>query len=122
MCSTIKKEVIDLSILTQKKLDSVDYVMENNANFASTILFLRRSRFLILDHSIDEEEFTAKIYYNKELLVRLIIQFVDQMIQEIKQNKKLNDSGWVNTVVFVNETGCFSAYFESCVFLTVKTC
>ena len=48
-------------------------------------------------------------------------QFVNEMICEIKGNKKLNDAGWDNSAVFVNETETASEYFECCVFLTVKT-
>ena len=78
--------------------------------------------FIFLTILLMKKKFTVKIYYDKELFGHLIIQFVDQMTQEIKQNKKLNDSGWGNTAVFVNETDCLSAYFESCVFLTVNIC
>ena len=48
-------------------------------------------------------------------------QFVNEMICEIKGNKKLNDAGWDNSAVFVNETETASEYFECCVFITVKT-
>ena len=38
------------------------------------------------------------------------------MVREIKGNKKLNDAGWDNSAVFVNETETSSECFECCVF------
>ena len=113
MISSIKKR-LDL-------VDSLDFFMRNNAPFASTISFSRRSRFVILEHEIKGNEFCIKIYCDKEQFGHLITQFVNEMIREIKGNKKLNDAGWDNSAVFVNETETTSEYFEYCVFLTVKT-
>ena len=42
------------------------------------------------------------------------------MIKGIKENKKLNDVGWNNTTVFVDEQEV-SENFEYCVFSTVQT-
>ena len=113
MISSIKKR-LDL-------VDSLDFFMRNNAPFASTISFSRRSRFVILEHEIKGNEFCIKIYYDKEQFGHLTTQFVNEMIREIKGDKKLNDAGWDNSAVFVNETETASEYLECCVFLTVKT-
>ena len=43
------------------------------------------------------------------------------MIIEIKRNKKLNDAGWDNSTIFVEETETTSEYFGCYFFLTVKT-
>ena len=50
--------------LLKKNIDlvkSVDYFMRNNVPFCLNISFERRSRFVILDYSVDAEEFTLKI-------------------------------------------------------------
>ena len=92
MLSLVKKKV-DL-------IDSVEYFMRNNAPFASTISFSRRSRFVILHHKVNE--FALKIYCDKEQFGHLIDQYVNDVIREIKVNKKVNDAGWDNQVVFVD--------------------
>ena len=83
-------------------VNSVDFSMKNSAPFASNILFHKRS-FVILDHSVNDSEFTVKINYNKKEFGHLIVDYVNQMIREIKDNKKLNDAGWDNTTVFIDE-------------------
>ena len=55
--------------LVNKRLclvDSLNFFMKNNAPSASTISFSQRSRFVILDHKIEDNEFCIKIYYDKE--------------------------------------------------------
>ena len=42
-----------------------------------------------------------------------------EMTKAIKENKELNDVGWDNSAVFVDETEV-SEYFGYCVFLTVQ--
>ena len=42
--------------------------------------------------------------------------YVNDMIREIKVNKKLNDAGWDNQVVFVDRIEQTPDYFESAVF------
>ena len=106
MLSLVKKEV-DL-------IDSVDYFMRNNAPFASTIYFSWRSRFVILHHKVNE--FVVKIYCDKEQFGHLIDQYVNDMIREIKVNKKLNEAGWDNQVVFVDRIEQTPDYFESAAF------
>ena len=107
----LKKEV-DL-------INSVNFFMKNYAPFASSILFSWR-RFVILDYSINDIGFTVKINNDKEEFGHLIYQFVSEMIKAIKENKKLNDVGWNNTTVFVDEQEV-SENFEYCVFSTVQT-
>ena len=106
MLSLVKKEV-DL-------IDSVDYFMRNNAPFASTISFSWRSRFVILHHKVNE--FVLKIYCDKEQFGHFIDQYVNDMIREIKVNKKLNEAGWDNQVVFVDRIEQTPDYFESAAF------
>ena len=43
------------------------------------------------------------------------------MVREIKSNKELNDGGWNNTVVFLEQVNNSAECFDSCVFLTVQT-
>ena len=102
-------------------VDSLNFFMKNNALSASTISFSQRSRFVIIDHEIEDNEFCIKIYYDKEQFSQLITLFVNEMISEIKGNKKLNDAGWDNSTVFVEKTETASDYFGCCFFLTVKT-
>lgn len=68
-----------ISLLKHKVdlLDSVEIFMKNYANFASSISFSQSSRFVILDHSVNEE-FILKIYYDKERFGHLIDQFVNE--------------------------------------------
>ena len=63
-------------------VDSLEFFMKSNAPFASTISFSQRSRFVILDHEIEGNEFRIKIYYDKEQFVHLITQYVNEMICE----------------------------------------
>ena len=88
--------------------------MRNDVPFASTISFSRRSRFVILHHKVNE--FALKIYCYKEQLGHLIDQYVNDMIREIKFNKKVNDAGWDNQVVFVDRIEQTPDYFESAAF------
>ena len=106
MLSLVKKKV-DL-------IDSVDYFMRNDAPFASTISFSGRSRFVILHHKVNE--FVLKIYCYKEQFGHLIDQYVNNVIREIKVNKKVNDAGWDNQVVFVDRIEQTPDYFESAAF------
>ena len=104
--------------LVNKRLclvDSLDFLKKNNAPSASTISFSQRSSFVILDHEIEDNEFCIKIYYNKEQFNHLITLFVNEMKSEIKGDK-LNDAGWDNSTVFVEETETASEYFGCCFF------
>ena len=107
----LKKEV-DL-------VNSVDFFMKNYAPFTSKISFQQR-RFVILDYSINDTEFTGKINYDKEEFDHLIFQYVSEMTKAIKENKGLNDAGWDNSTVLTEEHEV-SEYFRCCVFLIVKT-
>ena len=110
--------------LLKKNIDlvnSVDYFMRNNVPFCLNISFERRSRFVILDYSVDAEEFTPQIYYDKEQFGHLIDEYEKDMIRAIKVNRKLNDADWDNSVVFVDECERIAEYFEFPFFLTVKT-
>ena len=49
---------------------------------------------MILDHSVDNEEFVLKIYYDKDQFEHLIDQYVNDLLAELKNNKKLYDAGW----------------------------
>ena len=102
-------------------VNSVDYFMRNNVPFCLNISFERRSRFVILDYSVDAEEFTLQIYYDKEQFGHLIDEYEKDMIRAIKVNRKLNDADWDNSVVFVDECERIAEYFEFPFFLTVKT-
>lgn len=80
--------------LLKKNIDlvnSVDYFMRNNVPFCLNISFERRSRFVILDYSVDAEEFNLKIYYDKEQFDHLIDQYVNEMLSTLKNSKKLYD-------------------------------
>ena len=104
--SILKKEV-DL-------LNSIDFFLKNYAPFCSKMSFNQR-RFAILDHSVHDFEFTVKINYDKEEFGHLVYQYVSEMIKASKENKELNDAGWDNSTVFVDETKV-SEYFGYCVF------
>ena len=97
-------------------VDSLDFFMKNNVPFASTISFSQRNRFVILDHEIEDNGFCIKIYYGMGRFGHLITLYVNKMIREIKGNKKLNDDGWENSAVFVEETETAFEYFERCAF------
>ena len=109
--SIFKKEV-DL-------VNSVDFFTKNYTPFALSISFSQR-RFVILDHSVKNINFIVKINYDKDEFGHLITQFVGEMIRSIKENKELNNAGWDNSTVFVDEQEV-SEYFGYCVFLTVQT-
>ena len=49
---------------------------------------------MILDHSVDNEEFVLKIYYDKDQFEHLIDQYVNDLLAELKNNKKLYDADW----------------------------
>ena len=90
--------------------------MKNNTPFA------RRSRFVILDRCVNgNDEFVLKIYYDKEQYEHLIDQYVNEMIREIKSNMIPNDAGWDNQFVLVDRIENSPDYFESTVFLVLKT-
>ena len=104
-----------MTSLVNKRLCLVDFLeffMKNNASSASTISFSQRSKFVILDHEIEDNEFCIKIYCNKEQFSHVITLFVNEMISEIKEN----NSGWDNSTVFVEETETASEYFGCCFF------
>ena len=52
----------------------------------------------------------------RKSLDNLMDHYVNDMIREIKVNKKLNDAGWDNQVVFVDRIEQTPDYFESAVF------
>ena len=54
-------------------------------------LFLK---FTTIRTSVDNEEFVLKIYYDKDQFEHLIDQYVNEMLAELKNNKKLYDAGW----------------------------
>lgn len=90
--------------------------MKNNTPFA------RRRRFVILDRCVNgNDEFVLKIYYDKEQYEHLIDQYVNEMICEIKSNMIPNDAGWDNQFVLVDRIENSPDYFESTVFLVLKT-
>ena len=90
--------------------------MKNNTPFA------RRSRFVILDRCVNgNDEFVLKISYDKEQYEHLIDQYVNEMICEIKSNMIPNDAGWDNQFVLVDRIENSPDYFESTVFLVLKT-
>ena len=102
--------------------------MNNRAPFCSKIS-LHQRRFVILDHSVCDFEFTVKINYDKKefghlidqhvmemiKVGHLIDQYVMEMIKAIKENRKLCDAGWNNCNVLVEETEV-SEYFGYCFF------
>ena len=77
---------------------------------------------MILDHSVDNEEFVLKIYYDKDQFEHLIDQYVNEMLAELKNNKKLYDAGWDvhNIIIDRFEVAC-GGYFNDAVYLIVKT-
>ena len=107
--SKIKRSLLKKNI---DLVNSVDYFMRNNVPFCLNISFERRSRFVILDYSVDAEEFTPQIYYDKEQFGHLIDEYEKDMIRAIKVNRKLNDADWDNSVVFVDECERIAEYFE----------
>ena len=97
--------------------DSVDYF----ASFATSLSFSQRSRFVILDHSVSDEEFVMKIFYHRDEYGHLIDEYVNEMIHEIKGSKELNDARWNNQVVLVEEIEYSSEYSYPAYYLIVKT-
>lgn len=82
-----------------------------NAPFASQISFHSR-RFVILDYSISDTGFTVKINYDKEEFGHLIVEYVRDMINAIRDNRVLRNYGWMNDTVFIHESET-SDYFGS---------
>ena len=82
-----------------------------NAPFASQISFHSR-RFVILDYSISDTEFTVKINYDKDKFGHLIVEYVRDMINAIRDNRVLRNYGWMNDTVFIHESET-SDYFGS---------
>lgn len=68
-------------------IDVCHDLMREVALSISSSSFSRRSSFVILDHSVDNEEFVVKIYFDKEQFEHLIDQYVKEMLDELKQNK-----------------------------------
>ena len=97
-----------------------DFIKEV-ASFVSSISLSRRSRFVILDYSVDNEEFVVKIFYDKEQFEHLIDNYTKEVIDKLKQNKRLYDAGWdVHSLVVAQfEASC--NYFNDTIFLMVKT-
>ena len=85
------------------------------------IFFSRRSRFLILDHSVDNKEFVLKIYYDKEQCEHLINEYVKEMLYELKNSKKLHDAGWDVHNIITDRFEVTRDYFNDAVYLKVKT-
>ena len=100
-------------------INSVNSFMQRCAPFCSKIS-LHQRRFVILDHSACDLDFTLKINYDNKGLGHLIHQYLTEIIKAIKENKDLYDAGWNNFDVLVEETEV-SEYFRYCVFLTVQT-
>ena len=82
-------------------------------------LFLK---FTTIRTSVDNEEVVLKIYYDKDQFEHLIDQYVNEMLAELKNNKKLYDAGWGvhNIIIDRFEVACGS-YFNDAVYLIVKT-
>lgn len=53
-------------------IDVCQDFMKEVARSVSSISFSRRSRFVILDHSVDNEELVVKIFFEKDQLEYLI--------------------------------------------------
>ena len=76
---------------------------------------------MILDHSVDNEEFVLKIYYDQDQFEHLIDQYVNDLLAELKNNKKLYDAGWdVHNIIIDRFEGACD-YFNDAVYLIVKT-
>ena len=97
-----------------------DFVREA-ATFVCEISFSRRSRFVILDHSVDIEEFVLKPYYHKKQFEHLIDRYVNEILSAIKNSKKLYDAGWEIHNVIVHRFNVACDYFGDVVYLIVKT-
>ena len=97
-----------------------DFIKEVAPSIGSSS-FSIRNRFVILDHSVDNEEFVLKIYYDKDQFEHLIDQYVNELLAELKNNKKLYDAGWnVHSIIIDTFEGACD-YFNDAVYLIVKT-
>ena len=76
---------------------------------------------MILDHSVDIEEFVLKPYYDKKQFERLIDRYVNEILSAIKNSKKLYDAGWEIHNVIVHRFNVACDYFGDVVYLIVKT-
>ena len=65
---------------------------------------------MILDHSVDNEEFVLKIYYDKDQFEHLIDQYVNELLAELDVH---------NIIIDRFEGAC--DYFNDAVYLIVKT-
>ena len=101
--------------------DACNNFLQEVAPFVNEISFSRRSRFVILDHSVDSEEFALKIYYDKEQFDHLIDQYVNEMLSTLKNSKELYDAGWDTHNVIVDNSITSWQYFDDVVCLIVKT-
>ena len=101
--------------------DACNNFLQEVAPFVSEISFSRRSRFVILDHSVDNEKFVLKIYYDKEQLDHLIEQYVNEMLSTLKNSEKLYDAEWDTHNVIVDNSVTSWQYFDDVVCLIVKT-
>ena len=81
-------------------------------------LFLK---FTTIRTSVDNEEFVLKIYYDKDQFEHLIDQYVNEMLAELKNNKKLYDTGWDVHNVIIDRFEVVCDYFNDAVYLIVKT-
>ena len=79
-----------------------------------------RRRFVILDYSISETQFSIKISYFKPTFGHLIEKYTKEMINAIRTNKILRDSSWWNDTGFVRD-GTDQGYFGDCIILTVNS-
>ena len=102
-------------------IDTCNDFVQEAAPFVSEISFSRRSRFTILDHSVDIEEFVLKLYYDKEQFEHLIDRYVNEMLSAIKNSKKLYDAGWDIHNFIVDRFNVACDYFGDVIYLIVKT-
>ena len=102
-------------------IDACNDFVQEAAPFVSEISFSRRSRFTILDHSVDIEEFVLKLYYDKEQFEHLIDRYVNEMLSAIKNSKKLYDAGWDIHNFIVDRFNVACDYFGNVIYLIVKT-
>ena len=81
-------------------------------------LFLK---FTTIRTSVDNEEVVLKIYYDKDQFEHLIDQYVNELLAELKNNKKLYDAVWdVHSIIIDRFEGACD-YFNDAVYLIVKT-
>ena len=100
--------------------DCNDFVREL-VPFISEISFSRRSRFLIIDHSVGNEEFVLKLYYDRVQFCHLIDQYVSELLAALRESKKLYDAGWDIHNVIIDRFEVACEYFNDAVYLIVKT-